>query len=83
MDKKAGLNTLLLYLPTSCVSVHIIMHNFRTPMEAFLCKNVFCFLNYEFRLPPLEGVLALWSEVVHVRFEVEFEDVILVDVLGL
>lgn len=32
---------------------------------------------------PLKGVLALRSEVVHVRFEVEFEDVVFVDVLRL
>lgn len=32
---------------------------------------------------PFKGVLALWSEVVDVGFEVEFEDVVFMDVLRL
>lgn len=36
-----------------------------------------------FRAVPFKSVLALWSEVVDVGFEVEFEDVIFVDVLRL
>lgn len=64
------------------MSFHIVTHNLSTLMDLFLYKD-FCFLNHFFSLPPLKGVLALWSEVVHVRFEVEFEDVIFVDVLRL
>lgn len=33
--------------------------------------------------PPLEGVLALGSEVVDMGFEMQFEDVVLVDVFRL
>lgn len=64
------------------MSFPIITHNLSTLMVLFLYKD-FGFLNHFFSLPPLKGVLALWSEVVHVRFEVELEDVIFVDVLRL
>lgn len=44
------------------------------------CISVFASITVH---PPLKGVLALWSEVVDVRLEVEFEDVVLVDVFWL
>lgn len=66
----------------SYIALPIIKHNLSTLMVLFLYKD-FCFLNHFFSLPPLKGVLAFWSEVVHMRFEVEFEDVIFVDVLRL